>query len=273
MILANVTFGSLRGKPREELEDAVESYLTAMFKGGQICGERFLTWTKGKLNAHVLLPAPEALNLRSHTAWGKKDLTTVVALFGKEPVWKILDDDTGKTSSKWRGAPSLYVFTNAFDWYSPVCRGDGKRPIPLFSLPVTDQIKESLYHWQRSYRELDGVWLGSGAVEIPAYRQLADPNSELAEEGRRLCKEIEISTGISTFYFLMRYWGRARGEDERGCPGCGGTWRTSVEGTDNPFQEFHFRCEPCRLVSHLGPATGGGRHTRIGEYAAARTIH
>lgn len=268
MILANVTFGSLRGKSRESLEDAVESYLSALFKGGQICGERFLTVTKGRLNAHVLLSAPEAVSLRSHTEWGKKDLAAVIALFGKEPSWKILDDDVGKTSSKWRDAQSLYLFTNAFDWHSPVCRDNGRHPIPLFTLPLSDELKETLYGWQKSCRELDSIWLRSGALEIPAYRQLADPSSELAEEGRRLCKEIEQATKIPTFYYLMRYWGRSRGEDERVCPGCGSEWRTSAEAAGNNFWDFHFRCEPCRLVSHLGTTTNGGRHARIGEYAA-----
>lgn len=270
MILANVTFGSLRGKPREELEDAADYYLSSLFKAGQICGTRFLTLTKGKLNAHVLLAAPEAMNLRFHSAWGKKNLSEVVKLFGREPVWKILDDDAGRTSSKWRGAPFLYLFTNAFDWYSPVCRGDGKRsvPVPLFTLPVSDEIKEDLYRWQKSYRRHDNLWLESGALEIPAYRQLADPNSMLSEEGRKLCREIESGTGISTFYYLNRYWGRSKGEDDRACPGCGGAWRTSVDADEKTFREFHFRCESCRLVSHLGVSTDGGRHVRIGEFIA-----
>lgn len=268
MILAHVTFGGLRGKSREVLEDAAESYLSALFKGGQICGERFLTLTKEKLNAHVLLAAPEAVNLTSHTAWGRKKLAALVTLTGREPLWKILDDDAGKTSSKWKGAPSLYLFTNAHRWYSPVCRGDGKQPVPLFSLPVTDEMKEDLYGWQKSYGRLDGVWLESGALEIPAYRQLADPTSELTEKGRRLCEEIEQTTKVPTFYYLMRYWGRARNEDERVCPGCGGAWRTAAEAEEKEFWQFHFRCDPCRLVSHLGPATGGGRQIRIGEYPA-----
>ncbi len=55
----------------------------------------------------------------------------------------------------------------------------------------------------------------SGAVEIPAYRQLADPNSLLSEDGRRLCREVESRTGIPTFYYLLRYWGRSKDDDER----------------------------------------------------------
>ena len=265
MILANVTFGSLRGKTREELEDAVESYLAALFKGGQICGERFLTLTKGKLNAHVLLAAPEAMSLRFHTAWGKKKLAEVVSLFRREPVWKILDDDVGKTSSKWRGAPFIYLCTDWCRWCSPVCRGDGKHPVPLFTLPVSDQVKEDLYGWQKSYRELDDVCMTSGPAEMPAYRQLVDPRSELSDDGRRLCREIENVTGIPTYYYLIRYWGRSMGEDERNCSGCGEGWKASEPEYGEKFHQFHFKCESCRLVSHVGKATDG-RHARIGEF-------
>ncbi len=265
MILANITFGSIRGKQREELEDAADDYLTYLFHGGQICGARFLTLTKGKVNAHVLLAAPEAMGLRFHSARGKKKLAEVVKLFGREPIWRILDDDVGKTSSKWRGAPFLYLSADALDWYPPVYRGDGKRSVPSFTLPVSDQIKEDLYRWQRSYREHDNVWLASRAVEIPAYRELVDPNSGLSDEGRKLCSEIEVGTGIPTFYYLMRYWGRSKGEEKRVCPGCGGPWRTSVMADEEIFREFHFRCDSCRLVSHLG-VSKDGRHARIGEF-------
>ncbi|RYD20625.1 MAG: nucleic acid-binding protein [Verrucomicrobiaceae bacterium] len=266
MILANITFGTLRGRNRDELEDAVETYLALLSKGGQICGERFLTWTKGRLNAHVLLAAPQAMSQKSHTEWGRKNLAQIITLFGREPVLKILDDDAGKTSSGWRGAPSLYLFTNFIDWYSPVCRGDGKRPVPLFALPVTDRIKEGLYGWQREYRALDRIWMESGSLEKQAYRQLAGPLSDLSEEGRRLCREVEDATGVPTFYYLMRYWARSVGEEDRPCPGCGKAWRRPGDRTGKGFHDFDFSCDPCRLVSHVGKSVEGARLARIGEY-------
>ena len=266
MILANVIFGSPRGKNREDLEEAIESYLAALFRGGQICGERFLTLTRGKLNAHVLLAAPEAVNLKFHTSWGKKSLAEVVRVFGREPVWKILDDDAGKTSSRWKGSPSLYLFTNLIDWYSPVCRGDGKRAVPLFSLPVSDQIKDDVYCWQKNYKDFDSVWMGSGALEVPAYRQMAELRSDLSEEGRRLCRETEEGTGIPTFYYLVRYYAWAKDEADRPCPGCGRAWRTTEPEQGGKFHQFHFRCEPCRLVSHLGVSSDGARLARIGDF-------
>ena len=55
------------------------------------------------------------------------------------------------------------------------------------------------------------------------------------------------------------------------CPGCGRPWRTKWPGSDQlPFWCFHFQCERCRLVSHLGVSTDGGRHARIGEYQKAK---
>ena len=139
--------------------------------------------------------------------------------------------------------------------------------MPLFTLPVPDQIKEDLYSWQKDYRELDSVWMRSGPVEMPAYRQLAVPCSDLSVDGRRLCREIENATGIPTFYYLMRYWGRPKGEDDRSCPGCGEGWKASESESEygEKFHQFHFKCEPCRLVSHKGKGADG-RHARIGEF-------
>jgi predicted nucleic acid-binding Zn ribbon protein len=96
---------------------------------------------------------------------------------------------------------------------------------------------------------------------------LADPDSELAQQGRNLCRRIEIGTGIPTYYYLARYWAREKGEEDRLCPGCGNMWK--VEGLKElpeRFYHFDFRCDNCRLVSHLGVSLDGGNYVRIGEF-------
>lgn len=269
MILANVIFGTRRGMETYPLEEAAESYLVALARSGQLCGPYFLTWTKGRLNAHVLLAAPTSFQLRHHTLSGKKELEKLITAFGKSPVWKVLDDEAQKRTSTWKGAPFLYLFAHV--WASPVCRGDGKKPIPVFRFPLTTQHKSDLYCWQRDYNDHHQIWIGSGKLEIPAYRQLVDPESDLAADGRELCREIEATTGVPTYYYLMRYWGRSKGEDRRPCPGCGEEWgaRRITEPREE-FWHFDFKCDACRLVSHLGVSTDGGRHTRIGEFARKR---
>jgi predicted nucleic acid-binding Zn ribbon protein len=102
---------------------------------------------------------------------------------------------------------------------------------------------------------------------------MADPNSKLAQDGRDLCRGLETATGLPTFYYLHRYWGRPKGEEDRLCPGCGGKWRTgAATGGKRLFWQFDFRCDPCRLVSHFGVSTDGGRHTRIGEFQGERAV-
>lgn len=269
MILANVTFGGPPKNTTEDLEDIAERYLGSLFQAGQICGEYFLTWTNGRLNAHVALAGGGALSLRYHSDSGKQDLERIVAVFGRRPIWKMLDDNARQRSPSWKRSSFLYLFTHAWDWASPVCRGDDGAPIPLFLLPISFHQKADAYSWQKSYRHHDSIWLGSAALEIPAYRQLADPDSELSQRGRELCRELESATGVPVFYYLMRYWGRTPGEKDRRCPGCGRRWNVKKTADESErFCKFDFRCERCRLVSHLGVSFDGGRHIRIGEFTA-----
>jgi predicted nucleic acid-binding Zn ribbon protein len=267
MILANVIFGPRRQAPRERLEDIAEGYVCSLFHSGQLCGEYFLTWTKGILNAHVALAGRGAWALRYHSPYGREELKKVEVAFGQKPQWKVLDDEERRRTPTWKASPFLYLFTHAFDWTSPICRGDGKGPVPVFLLPIPFEQKDGIRGWQNKYRLHDQIWLEWGALEIAAYRQLADPDSALSQEGRDRCREVETATGAPTFYFLKRYWGRLNGEDERLCPGCGRLWKTAtIKEERQPFWKFDFCCDRCRLVSHRGVSTDGGRRTRIGEY-------
>ena len=157
------------------------------------------------------------------------------------------------------------------DAASPLSCGDTGLPIPLYLLPITQQIRESLYFWARAYNYHDNIWLGSAALEVPAYKQLADPTSDLSATGRELCAEVERATEKPTFYFVHRYWGRNVGEAVRPCPLCGGKWHLSGSPKDrNLFHDFHFRCERCRLVSHCADSYDHERHARIGEFKKAQ---
>ncbi|MCO6510379.1 MAG: DUF2310 family Zn-ribbon-containing protein [Aridibacter famidurans] len=273
MFLAKVTFGSDGGNlpKRDTLEEAVELYLGALIRNGQIYGEYLFSWHDAKLVVYAHLARPDALAARHNSEWARKSLDSVIEGFGHLPTCEIIEDDVPNRFPAWRRSKSFYLFTNAFDDVSPICSGDTDRPIPLYLLPLPELIRESIHSWSRSYSYHDCIWLDSGSLEIPAYKQLADPSSDLSERGRTLCAEIERATKIPTFYFLMRYWGRNKGEAVRLCPGCGGEWHLSDTDVDErPFWDFHFRCERCRLVSHCAVSYEDERHARIGEFKKGR---
>jgi predicted nucleic acid-binding Zn ribbon protein len=273
MCLARITFGPDIGSSRERdaLSDVGESYLAALLKNGQIYGEYLLAWSNGTLVAYTHVARPDSLAERYHSEWAMSDLNAVAKAFGRVPRCEIIDDDVRKRFRSWKHSTSFYLFTHAFDDASPIRCGDTGRPIPLYLLPITQQARQDLYFWARSYNYHEHIWLGSAALEIPAYKQLADPTSDLSVTGRQLCVDVERATKTPTFYFVDRYWGRNVGEAGRPCPVCGGKWHSSGTRSDGqPFHRFHFRCKRCRLVSHCADSYDDERHARIGEFTKAK---
>nr|WP_236714450.1 DUF2310 family Zn-ribbon-containing protein [Acinetobacter venetianus] len=184
--------------------------------------------------------------------------------FSCEPAWECIDDDVPEQNTHWKNVSFLYLNTHMDDWQSPVCRGDNGYPIPIFLLSGEHQQREEIYFWQQEYKNCDQAWINSGALEKVAYKQLATPDSELSKAGQKICKYVEEVTGIATYYYLQRYWGRRKNEDTRLCPSCGQNWSTGLNSSE--FHHFAFQCDQCRLVSHLDVSYEDERHTVIGEW-------
>ncbi len=266
MFLSKITFGN-SGNSRDEKSrsDIAEDYLAKLLHNGQIYGDYLFAPCKGKLVAYTHIARPGALAKKHHSQWGINSLLDVVKTFGQVPQCEIIQDHVPKRFASWEKSPFLFLFTHAFDETSPVCCGNTGLPIPLYLLPISDQTRDELYFWASRFREYDNVWFSSRILEIPAYKQTADPRSELSAEGRELCQDVEKATGKRTYYYLHRYWGRNVGEQDRVCPMCGRKWRTSNKESE-PFWKFSFRCVRCRLVSHCAVSYDDERHAVIGEY-------
>ncbi len=268
MILHEVTFGPATKGQGSEARNVAESYLAALCRNGQLGGEYSLVVRQGMLAAFVNLMGPQGWKTKAHSQIGVRERAKVAAFFGHAPQWKALQDAVPTREATWAKAPHLCLFTTFFERESPVRRGDNGQPIPLYRLPVTDSDREGIRHWAGVYHDCDSLWLDCGAFELAACRQLSDPRSELAQEGLAHCRTVEKATGIRTFYFLLRYWGRPEGEENRPCPLCGKPWRTQHPiGHPGGFWDFAFQCQPCRLVSHLADGPEGHQdHAGIGEY-------
>jgi len=267
MILNKVIFGPVPRGKRQEAEDAVESYISVLLHNGQASGEFFHTIQDGELSAYVLLAGSHALSRKYDSSYTPNRLGKIMGVFNQKPRWTVVDDEAPKRDTTWTKAPLLYLATDYCDWESPLCRGDNGKRIPLYRLPGTHEDREAIYFWQHSYRAHDAIWMGCGHLEIATYRQLAMPDSELSDSGREICRKVEKITGVPTYYFLMRYWGRKSGEEDRPCPGCGRPWRKAKPGAPpSRFCDFAFLCHACRLVSHMADSYDDSRHAVIGEW-------
>ncbi|EDN66040.1 conserved hypothetical protein [Beggiatoa sp. PS] len=273
MIIAELRFKQLKPSKnnKDELRDIADEYLGSLCKFGQIYGETVLAWSKNELYGLVKLASINAFLKKYHTKYSLESLQKVKAAFNGEPTWKIIENTGPKNVIHWQKTGFFYLFTHAFDDTSPLCSGETGNPIPLYLLPIEDLDRERAYFWAKSYRHLDNIWLESDELEIPAYKQLVEPNSGLSKKGRILCETIEKITNIPTYYFLNRYWERLTGQENRVCPNCGKNWRVKEDYSNrNGFHDFTFCCELCRLVSHLGDSFEDERKARIGEYKRNR---
>ncbi len=264
MFLARVIFGAGATKPvdRDRLGALAAEYLDCLVKSGQICGEYFYAWQKGRLYGYAHLARPGAGGPRHLSAWGRSRYKEVLRHFAAAPTWQLLDDSVPRRFPGWRSAPAFYLFTRFDRDVSPLCRlNDGQ------TLPLTDEEREEAFFWTRIYRNHDAVWIDSGALELAAYRQLADPPSELFTAGRKLAAKLESRLRKPVYYYAFRYYGRKNEGPERVCPACGQAWLVAESpAEDTPFHHFPYRCDACRLVSHPACDSGNAHQIKIGLY-------
>ena len=266
MLIARMTFGTARSMPGIDLVDAAESYLAALLRNGQI-DEYLLSLTPRSIEAFIELPRPNAVSVKFLSTSGRRELRHVRTAFGRTPSSVLVRRPVRRRWPSWRSADALYLFTHAFDRHSPVRAFNSTEPIPLYTLPISDRLREEIRSRALEYRDLHRIWFGSGALEMAAYKQLADPSSQLSHWGRDLSTALGRATHRRTYYYMTRYYGRRRNDDARLCPSCGREWRvTRHNAKATKFARFEFRCHRCRLVSHTASSSDGGRHAKIGEF-------
>jgi predicted nucleic acid-binding Zn ribbon protein len=266
MYLSKISFHPTRRGKREFQDVAARVYLQELQKSGQVCGDPLSAWCDDILFFYTYLSKPDAIQERYGTQSVRLAFQDVVKQFGQPPTWEMLETAIPERFPRWTNSESLFLFTHAYDISSPVCNGKNSQPIPVYLLGLKEFALEKLAIWSKSYRSHDYLYFNSGDLEIPAYKQMADPRSELSRSGREICSAIEAVTNKPTYYYLHRYWGRKEGESSRVCPSCGSRWHSPSPLTGTISEQYPFRCDRCRLISRNALAFDDERHARIGEF-------
>lgn len=242
-LIAQIDFSFESDVPDDPV-DRVYQLLAPLFKHGQLTGDPLITaMSQSVVRVYAHVPQQDALEEKHFSQWGLEGLDKLRRI-GCSWKWKIIGEPCEVGS--WEAAKYLVLFARQYD--GPVSDQNGI-PIATYTLPLTDLEMEQLDAWSGYYNAFDVLWLRCGEFEVSAYKQLADPNSELAESGRQLCRSIAEKSGKPTYYFLMHYAGDLEKEGVRLCPGCGSTWFVS-EPKFGDLWNFSFRCDPCALVSN-----------------------
>ena len=243
-----------------------EEYLVALLKNGQV--HRHYLVCRHPLSAYIDVSSPNALEPRFLSSFGKSARRRLRAAFGTYPSCRLVEARPSNRARTWRTVEALYLITDAFDTNSPVRAPKLPQGAPVYSLPIPEDVREELLSWAADYRDHDRIWLTSGALELPAYKELCVVTSKLSKRGRKLCSLIERTTGKPTYYYVKRYYAYTRGEGRRRCPSCGRRWRIERDLSPDAttFWHFNFCCRGCRLVSHAGVSLEGAKYAGIGQF-------
>jgi predicted nucleic acid-binding Zn ribbon protein len=250
MFVAQIHFDLQPTADREDASSAVTSLLGSLRTSGQICGKGWpIALGEETCTAYVLLPAEDALAPDHESSYVRKNLAGLAQAGVSEPRAMVLGKDVDGEAPCACGTPPSYVlYTNYASEDPPVRCGGCFRPIPLYSLPPTnDEGYSDALSWQWYYQDCDSLQMGCQVLERAATREISRVESTLSQKGLRICREWAASTGVSFYYYLYRYGARSQAQErKRLCPSCGGPWLL-----EEPWHLFDFKCDRCRLLSNI----------------------
>lgn len=211
-----------------------------------------VTFAKSACRVIVSCPETTSLSPRHANKYVRGDLSRLRSYGLLKPTFRLLGRGLESPTSDNCRKPGWYILiTNYLSSESPLMCGDHYLPVPLYRVPPTYLADPSYWDvrcWQREWKCCDDLQMACGAGERFATKQISEFGSALSEKGREICRQIEKTTRVPTYYYLYRAVARSvASEQRRLCPSCGKQWLLV-----KPLHRiFDFKCDRCRIVSNI----------------------
>ncbi len=253
MYLVEIRFECYDNTTLTAVEQAINRLMEAWRHNGQLLRREFpLVQHDAEFTLRAMCPEIESLQPAFSSPWVRRQLHALSEAKLLQPRVKLIGRDiNSEASAESLPTQSQILYTTYVHSCSPLRDGDTMMPVPLYRLPASfNGDHKALVKWQTEWQACDELQMaGSGAVEFAALNEIANVDSVLFRRGWDLRGRLEYLSQIPTYYYLYRVGGdNLQNEQQRPCPRCGNpNWRLA-----EPWHDlFHFRCEPCRLVSNL----------------------
>ncbi|AZG72701.1 Zn-ribbon-containing protein [Shewanella livingstonensis] len=252
MFVTELRFECFADTTIEIVEKAINAFLEALRANGQILGREFaIAFNDGEFRVRLLLPEKTSLANRYHSPWVKVTLAGLTTAKLLAPREKLIGQDINSEVSSTDTPSWQLLYTSYVHMCSPLRNGDNLLPIPLYQLPATfNGDHKRIIKWQTEWQACDELQMAAATkAEFAALDEITQVDSDLFRRGWDLRGRIEFLTQIPTYYYLYRVGGESlQTELARPCPRCGSLdWKLEQPLLDM----FHFRCEPCRIVSNI----------------------
>lgn len=242
-IIAHFNYQNFEQDPVTLINQVVNQWLY----NGQVIGrEMAVTYHQNAFQVRLSVPEQTSLLPENNSIEVNEALAQAAEYGVIFEYFELIGRDYQAEETSDNSAPHFQLlYTTHLDTCSPLYDGDHFRPIPLYRLK-NQALSEQLLHWQEDWQACDKLQMNGTTLEQHALVQISEAESELAQQGRALCHQLEQQSGIPTYYYLYRLGQDLAAEQQRTCPICHGNWRLA-----EPLHDiFHFQCEKCRLISN-----------------------
>ncbi len=273
MIVCDIYFYPKKDILKDDMSFGFADELILLFgvlsRNGNIYGDEIIADLGDEIRVTCAAADENGLKKEYFDGHCLKSWEQVVRFSEKEPkIIYLQDKKTNDRIKNFQSETEFYLFTHLFDKSSPLCIGSVGYVLPLFYLSLDIELKEDINSWVSHYRNYDDLYMSSWTFEILAYKQMADPKSELSEKGLEICQKLEVILKKPVYYFLHRYWGFSVGDDDRICPLCGNeNWL--IEDYNEKaigIKRWPYKCEKCRLISGFAVSFESKSLAYIGKY-------
>lgn len=241
-----------RGLSEERAAEAIAEVVVALQRNGQMVEDNPITTVvRGGYQTIAAIPERQSLSRSAYSSRVRTAMRNLKRCGLLPPRVRLAGRQLASAPvCGCRRSASLILTTDFLTSEVPLRCGRCYDIVPFSRFPHTTEYGtyEDIISWTWHYQAFDGVWIASGAGERLAYRELSEHGSELSREGRDLCRCIEKRSGVPTYYYLLRHYGRSvAAERKRRCPDCGGKWLLK----ESWHESYEFRCDHCRLLSNI----------------------
>lgn len=264
MYLCDLTFAALGGD--EGAAEEAHHLAASLARNGQVVGDYVLGRLGPDLRLTCTLPLPDSLDSKHRSKYVSESLSALERRSGQPCGVRVSTEPLGPGSVHLADpseATFLVLKTTYTSLVSPLWDPKSGKHLPLYRVPISAGERERVFFWARNYQRLDGLWFGAPGLEVESYREMATVSSPLISQAREHAARIDRALNIPTYVWLVRHYGAPEGDEKRLCPGCQGSWRASAAAA--AAEAAPFRCEPCRLASHLAFSTDAEDWARFAD--------
>lgn len=220
---------------------------------GQILGREFgvthhQLGQEYEFQARLSLPKQDSLFAQYNNSWVAQAIDEAKQAGVSFAFFEIVGRDYNENDTASDSQASFQLlYTSYVDSGSPLYNGDCLQAMPLYQLGDQPELQAQIIHWQENWQACDQLQMNGSVLESVALNAISALDSELTQQGRELCQQIENITHIPTYYYLYRLGKDEVLEHQRCCPNCQKEWKLP-----EPLHEiFYFKCDQCRLISNL----------------------